>query len=414
MEDILTEYLNYTSNTEVPVFFNRWCLLSGIGAFLGRQFYFPFAHTDINTNMYCMLIGSAGSKKSTAIKTMRKILTEAGYNTIAADKTSKEKFLVDLEGSELEGVQSPDAFLNHSMFGANDEPKEMFIMADEFNDFIGINNLEFISLLGNLWDFSGPFKYRIKTGKSLNISDPTISILGGNTPTNFARAFPSDIFGQGFFSRLILIYGEPNGKSIPFPEPRDARYTAEIVSRFHSVKHRVRGIANFPASTRSLLEKIYRSSRFTVDPRFDAYYNRRHTHLIKLCLILCAIGNDTEVSERTAIRANTVLRYTEQLMPKALGEFGKSKNSEIAHRVVQALESSFLPMKFKDLWKIVSTELNNMQELNTILMNLVQADKIIPLGDGRWLPKKEVMDQSGDSSLYDWAYLTDEELKMVQ
>ena len=47
-----------------------------------------------------MLIGHPGARKSAAIKAARKIISGAGYSTYSAEKTSKEKFLLDLEGAE--------------------------------------------------------------------------------------------------------------------------------------------------------------------------------------------------------------------------------------------------------------------------------------------------------------------------
>jgi hypothetical protein len=413
MEDILTDYLAYTSNTEVPTFFNRWCLLSGIGAFLGRQYWFDHGHFQVHPNMYCMLIGSPGTRKSTAIKLIKKILTQAGYSSIAADKTSKEKFLMDLEGEDEDTTLSPEAFLDKSLFGMSNEPKQMYVMADEFNDFIGTSNMEFISLLGNLWDYSGIFKYRTKTAKSISIFEPTINILGGNTPKGFSTAFPPDILGQGFFSRLLLIYGESNGRSIPFPEPGDKTATDNIVSWLHKIKYAASGCAEINRDAKGLLSKIYENTRRHSDPRFDSYYNRRFTHLLKLCLIISAIRCGAKINEQDVIRANTLLRFTEQLMPKALGEFGKSKTSDVNQLILSALEAADIPLKIKDIWKVVHKDMEKMNDLGTLLQNLVAADKIQQLPNGLgFLPVRVVVDQSDDSSLVDWSYLTEEELRI--
>ena len=150
--DFISQYLTYAGETEVPAFFSRWAALSGIGAYLGRQYYFQHGHFNIYPNQYCMLIGSPGTRKSTAIKLMRKLLQDAGYSTIAADKTTKEKFMLDLAGAD-EPVSTED-ILETNLFGdlANEQDAEMFVMADEFNDFFGNGNIEFISLLGTLWD----------------------------------------------------------------------------------------------------------------------------------------------------------------------------------------------------------------------------------------------------------------------
>lgn len=420
-EDFFSSYLSYTSNTEVPAFFSRWAAITGIGAFLGRQLYFEHGHFTIHPNMYTMLIGSPGTRKSTAIKLMKKLLINAGYDTIAADKTTKEKFLLDLAGEsgDPKEIKSVQSILEENIFGDSDEGKqdaECFIMADEFNDFFGNGNIEFISLLGTLWDYSGNYKNRIKNGTSVSIHNPTVSILGGNTPTGFSLAFPTEILGQGFFSRILLIYGEPNGKRIAFPEPPDPKHTQDLVERLRRIKTDCYGAIEVTGTSRKLLEKIYSRPRALEDVRFESYSTRRFSHLLKLALVYSASSGRKTLLESDVIGANTILSYTEQLMPKALGEFGKAKNSDVSHKVIQLLDSATHVVAFKEIWRHVSSDLEKPADLATIMQNLQMADKIqqVKGADGAmgFLPKRRTIEQY-DSSLLDYSILTEEERKII-
>lgn len=413
--DFLSAYLSYTSNTEVPAFFNRWSAITGIGALLGRQYHLHHGHFTINPNIYCMLIGSAGTRKSTAIKLMKKMLLTVDYTTIAASKTTKEKFLLDLAGEELGGLLTSEQILNQNIFGANEgKDAECFIMADEFNTFFGNGNIEFISLLGELWDFEGAFENRIKNGTSVSIHNPTISILGGNTPTGFSLAFPTEVIGQGFFSRLILVYGEPNGRKIAFPKLPDESDTRVITTLLRNIKHAKQGIAKLSGTAEMLLEKIYAQSTFVDDARFDSYSNRRFQHLLKLCLITSASRYAESIGERDVIYANTILTYTESLMPKALGEFGRAKNADVAHKVLGIIERTTVPVTLKMLWREVSQDLENMTKLGEIISNLREADKIQWVDTHRgFLPKRRVRDETSND-MVDYSLLTNEERGVEQ
>lgn len=389
-------------------------MIVSLGALLGRQFYFEHGHFTIYPNMYAMLIGTPGVRKSTAIKTARKLLTTSGYTTIAAEKTTKEKFLLDLAGESDQKFQSPEQLLDSNLFGDNDDvDAEMFVMADEFNDFFGNGNLEFISMLGTLWDFNGIYRNRIKNGKSVNITNPTISILGGNTPTGLSSAFPPEVFGQGFFSRLLLIYGEPNGKRIAFPPAPDPNFTSQLVEQLRAIKTSLHGVAELTNSGRQLLEKIYHSTRTIDDVRFESFSTRRFTHLLKLCLVIAATRGTKRVDDRTVIEANTILSYAEHFMPKALGEFGKAKHSDVSHKILTLIESATGPVNFKDIWRHVNQDLEKVADLGTLLSNLAQADKIqaVPGMGSCFLPKKKLLAEE-DTSVIDWSILTSEERRM--
>lgn len=406
----LSSYLAYTSNSEVPVCFNRWAALSGIATILERNLFIPHGHSQIYPNQYLMLIGTAGTRKSTAIKLMRSVLVKAGFSSIAAERTSKEKFLLDLSGQG--SVGSAEDILDKNLFGDADDSfvSPVAIMADEANDFFGYGNVEFLSILGSLWDHNGPaYTTKTKSGGDVSISNPTISILSGNTPTGFATAFPPEIIGQGFFSRLLLIYGEPNGKRIPFPAIPDPHHTADIVSYLQRIKSYHYGRLDYTDAAQALLSLIYAAPKSIEDLRFDSYYNRRFTHLLKLCIVVAASRLEKQITEDCVIEANTYLSYAESLMPKALGEFGKSRNSDVTHKILSFIEAHD-GVTLKQLVKLVSSDLDKTSDIGDIIRKLSQAEKI-QVHEGTFFPmrKKQITDTTG---LIDLSYLTAEELSV--
>jgi hypothetical protein len=423
-EDFFSAYFNYVENTEPPHTYFRWTVISALGAILGRDYCFPHGHFTLYPNIYCMLIGDSGDRKSTAIKMMKSLIVSYGYNTIAADKTSKEKFLLDLAGEGLDDADKTlensstavEDILDRNLWGDSQEsieskpPAEMYIMADEFNEFLGTGNIDFISMLGNLWDYSGVYKSRIKNGKSVSVPNPTISILGGNTPTNFSLAFPPEVLGQGFFSRLLLIYGEPSGRKITFPKKPSSEATEIMISLLKDIKSHVTGVATITPGAESLLDKSYRIHTGVDDARFDSYNNRRFTHLLKLCLVVSAARISTQITESDVVYANTILTNAENYMPKALGEFGKARHSDVAHKILGLLDRATKPVLFKEIWKEVHNDLEKMNDLQAILASLALAEKI-QATNGGFLARKKMTEES-NSDLLDYTLLTKEERSM--
>lgn len=423
--DFIDLYLKYTEGTECPTIFHRWTAISSLGAFLGRRIFFKHGHSLIHPNHYVMLIGSPGTRKSSAIKIGTSLLREAGYTTFAARKTRQEKFLLDLVDKEYgeektgEGEGEGNSILERNLWGASETkgPTECFVAADEFNNFIGIGNIEFISILGDLWDFSGVFDYRLKNSKSVLIPDPTISILGGNTPSSFAKAFPPDIIGQGFFSRLILVYGGRTDVKITFPEPPSETLLKALLDYLLLIKHSIVGEILLEEEARTAIDHIYKNWRDMEDVRFEYYSNRRLTHLIKLCLVQAASSLQNKITLDNVIKSNTVLSYTESFMSKALGEFGKSKHADTVHKVIEIINSSELPATFQQIWRQVHTDLERQDQLVEILGSLQVAEKIQTVrsgkGTGGFLPLRRavVVGDGVDVKKYiNYSLLTTEEI----
>ena len=141
--------------------------------------------------------------------------------------------------------------------------------------------------------------------------------------------------------------------------------------------------------------------------RFDTYSNRRFTHLLKLLLPVVAARLGNRVTERDVVYANTILTHTEHLMPKALGEFGKAKHSEVAHKVIQILEGAGVPLTITDVWKFVIQDLEKLSDLADIMKNLVVAEKVQTVG-GKFLCRRKVIVEVTDD-MVDYGMLRKEE-----
>lgn len=381
-------YLDFVKDTEPPVILHRWSFLSCLGAALGQQCWVPFGATRIFPNQYVMLIAEPGARKSTAIKRARKLFSRAGYTQFAAEKTTKEKFLLDLEGLE----DLDDGKLSHSLVmenilgsGVNDcEPKEVFIVADEFNDFMRCGDMEFQAMLGSLWDYDDedtPYKQRLKNSKSISIYQPTVNLLGGNTHTGFSEMFPPQAIGQGFLSRVLMIFSEPSGRRIAWPTQPDTGQERALISAIHKVRAEFLGPILPSLQAKQALEVLYNSYEGFSDMRFTAYFTRRYTHLLKMCMLCAAAELKPEIGIKEVILANTILRYAEHFMPRALGEFGKAKNADVATKILSLLTKENRVIDIPEIWKQVSSDLDGIAELDRVLQGLSQAGKI------QWIPK---------------------------
>lgn len=371
--DYYDEYFEYAGagTTEPPIIFHRWAGLSIIGAMLGRQIYLPFGHGKIYPNQYIMLMGPAGCRKSTAINIATKLLKQTGYTRFAADRTSKERFLIDMKQYEgnTDTIEDLEAL-------SLDDPSEVFVVAEEFTDFTGANNTEFLTMLTKLWDNQDEYKHPKINGASVEVWKPTVNILSGNTAQNFAIAFPPEALGNGFLSRTILVQGELSGRKVTFPKSPDELLIAGLVTRLKAIKKEIAGEVTLDKDAIALCDRIYRGFKELEDHRFHQYGNRRFVHMLKIAMLLTAANFHKQITVEEILKANTILHYTEIRMPKALGEFGKSKYSEVANKIIEILSQADRPMSLKDLWKRVYTDLAKQTELAELLRNLREAHKI--------------------------------------
>lgn len=373
MTDYFDAYFSYAGvgESEAPTIFHRWASVSIIGALLARRIWLPFGHSHIYPNQYVMFMGSAGTRKSTAINIGAKLLKGAGYSSFAADRVSKEKFLMMMSSIHDEALDDPDALLELTL----DEPAESYIVAEEFTDFTGINNMEFYTMLTKLWDCPSEYLHPKIHGKDVEVNKPTVNILSGNTAQGFALAFPAEALGNGFLSRVILVYGETTGRKVTFPKPIEQSKREVLLAHLQEVK-RLRGECQLTDEAKELCDRIYKEYLPLDDSRFVGYANRRFTHLLKLAMVIAATRLSVVIEGADVIKANTLLYVTELKMPRALGEFGKSKYSDVASTIIDILHAAKRPVTVNELWKKTQKDFNKLTEFHEVLKNLQQAEKI--------------------------------------
>lgn len=390
--NLLDMWLEAMACMEAPMVFGRWCFATGVSAWLERQTWIQFGPMRINPNMYTMIVGGSGSRKSTAIKLVAKTLRNAGYNSIAAEKTSKEKFLLDLQGDpEDDGTKKSAEEIANALL-ANEhalrDEVSCFVAADEFNEFTGNGNIEFFSLLGALWDFEGVFRQRVKNSQSVEINNPCITILGGNTHSNLNLLFPAEAQGQGFLSRMLFIHGGRSGRKITIPPEMTEQDKMIIQLGLENMKLRCIGPLEFDEDAFAIIDAIYKEFDGLDDMRFASYSERRLTHLLKLVIICTALRVAIEdadnynyrATKADVIYANTMLTMAEYSMPDALGEYGKSKTWTTQQKVLDFISEHISkvgrPPLPAEIYEHVQTDVSNLKELPELLRTLIVGKKI--------------------------------------
>lgn len=419
-KSFIDKYLSYVQETEPPYIFHRWSILSSIGAILGRNFYLQFGHGKIYPNLYSLLIGDAGSRKSTAIKISAKMVRNSGYTSFAANKTRLEKFLIDLEGVEQDDTDKKDGIDYDAATAQNlwgdigmVDPREVFIAADEWTDFAPRGDIDFYTLLGTLWDWDDanlPYKHRLKNSRSVSVYQPTVSILGGITPEKFANAFPTEIIGGGFLSRMIIVHGARSERKYTIPPVPSEQATNEVVNGLKGFRTTSPTEATVEPGALKVLDDIYHGWVEIDDVRFKSYSQRRFTQLLKLSLVIAASRRVTVITDEIVVIANTYLSAAEAKMPAALGEFGKSRNSDVANKIMDVLNKSNKPMNARQIWAHIHSDLDKIQALYDIMQGLQVAEKVQFIKEKGWLPLKK---RAAKQMHVDWKFLTDEERVML-
>lgn len=421
--DFLNDYMEMVEDTESPRLFHLWSALSGISASLGRRCWFPFGPMTVYPNQYIALVGTPGTRKSTAMNIMKRQLRKStgvrfapvdtagqrqGLVEAMRGKDNSEEFLdnVELAAAEnsLAGLTLTDVARITNVRDEEDEDESLhgeartfvsgadkhhiMVTATELSRFIGQNNFQMLDFLGTMWD-GEDYEYQTKAGLTV-LRDPLINLLSCTTPTSLNVAMPPAAGGQGFLSRVILVYGTRKYKLVPTPSEPDPEAVLRVKGQFNRSYLELAGEFMESSAAQTYRESLYDWKLEINDPRFGYYHERRQDHLIKLAMALAASRTSQTIEKEDYEAAHKILRATEKGMPDALGEFGMNPLAALKQNMLEYIRARGV-VKVEDLRAVFHRDsratdfmeaVNDLAKLNQVAMTQLGSGSAVLMAKG--------------------------------
>jgi hypothetical protein len=387
--DFIDAYLTYVENTESPKLMHIWSALTGVSAAMGRHIHLPFGIGDIHPNIYVLLVGPPGTRKSSAIDYMRKIVSKNTAVRFAPDDTGAQRqgLISAMEGTTLDshdqefeimenaGTIADITDVGHLTVNINGgDTHTMFACASEFGTFMGEGNANMARFLIKTYD-GEDYEYKLKLTQQI-LRDPLMTIIGGTTTADIAKILPADAIGQGFMSRWLLVFSPQKEKKVAEPslDEKAKEYVTEV---YNWLSYEMRGEMKEAPEARRLLIDMYEGEDVDLnDSRFLYYAERRHTHLKKLSMLLAAVRRSFVITMDDVQHADTLLSATEEFMPEALGEFGLSPIGEAKQKMIEFLQHAKDPVPQRLLYQIMQRDIS-LRDFSKACGDLTNTGKII-------------------------------------
>lgn len=420
--EFLKTYLQYVEETESPRLFHIWSAISGVAACLGRRVYYPFDVGNIYSNMYVLLVGPPATRKSTAINIMKDLVKKnTGVRFAPKDTAGQRQGLIaaihnvdtaDAEEDLLQNLASNDAMSLDAMVMNGHRAKfieteidlrdihTMYVTSGEFASFIGKNNSDMLTFLIEMFDGTD-YDYQLKTSK-LTIEKPLLNLIGGTTPTSISDSLPEVAIGQGFMSRIILVFASKKHRSIETPKLR-TELEPMLGEVFKLLFNNWDGAIKISTGASKAFSTFYDKDIELSDPRFVHYIERRSTHLKKLATILTCARLSNEIEADDVYEAEAILRYTETYMPDALGEYGLSPLAHSKQRLLEFITHTNSAVPLDVIYSVMHRDMKK-QDVILCLNDLQNAGKIMQVStnSGPAYVKKEIHRKESLSNLLDF------------
>lgn len=347
--DWIDQFLDYTEGIPSPRIFRLWGAISAVSGALERRVWAGTAGDILYPNMFVVLVSPPGIGKTQVVKRVQKLWVEVPGFHVAPSSVTKASLIDALAEADTKKIYPEGLVEYHSLL----------IAAGELGVFISAHDLEFLSVLNDIYDNPESYRETRRTNKmKLEIRKPQVNILAGTQPGFLGSLLPDEAWTMGFTSRLIMIYSTTAPKLDLFNTPQH-RSMVPLLTGLKAIAE-LHGAAMWTPEARTLMQSWY-SAGCPPTPTHSklAHYNtRRHLHALKLGIISAVSRTGGIVVEARDIqRAQDWMLQAEEVMPDVFRDMvGKSDGQvmeELHHSIWSIWARTKKPVPETILWSFL-------------------------------------------------------------
>lgn len=373
----LDSYKILSDGNESPAVYHEWAALSAMSSILSRRVWFDQNVFKVYPNMYVLLVGKAGIKKTTAMNIakglIRAVTPPIPIAPASITKEAMTQFMAEDKSPCRKACKIVDEVYEYT---------HLSLFCNEFVTLLeaGGNAPGMVLFLTEIWD-SPKFEVMTKNRGSDYITNPFLSLLGCLTTETVGNLLATKIVSSGFSRRCIFVYSEDYGTPIPRPQVTDEQKDAwdYCLARAKELQC-VGGEFKMDRSAMDWWDTFYVKEHELKareeDPAKERYLNGKMEYVIKLAMMIClSEKNSLLLTDEHLMKAAKKLEVIEPNMFRLFQGSGRNELSPIAVEIERVIVAAGQPVMKKAIYAQFYNQARP-EEIDSILSHLVRVDKI--------------------------------------
>lgn len=360
-------YHDFTKRSEPPPNFHAWSAIGMISALLGKKCYIPQGHFTVFPNLYIVLVGDAGTRKTTAMDIAGNLLRLTSV-PMAPDSATRESLIDDMAKNVV-----------HTKVG--NRPIDYWqstAFVSELHEFLGGQhiNRQMVMFLTAIWD-RPVYKERTRKGGEVVIKNPYFTLLGCCTPGWMSENLKQNLISDGFARRTIFCLENEIANSVAWPKLLDE---VQLLPLLKAQIQRINKMGGeFQLSKEALQLYIdtyptFREEAKNHSEKIGSYFSSKHVLALKICMCLsAALRNDYVVDTEILKLSFKFLSETEKTLDKVFSNIGRNELKAILNNVVDIIQASPKGLTKEEIYAAGIYDNANLQEFDEVLNVLMES-----------------------------------------
>lgn len=304
----IESFIEQTESEHTPRIYRQWAAISLISAALEQKVWVKTT-SPLYPNLYILIVGHPGVGKTRIIRQVRRLATELSEFHVAPISLTFAALVDCLDSAKrnwiLPGQPEPYSF------------NSLYICAGEFGAFMHKYDNEMVDGLAAFYDPDPYGQVRRTMERKPTIESPQINMLAGVTPQNLLHFMPERAWGQGFTSRIIMVFSDERIIGDDFavqaaPKLTELEHDLKVINNLYGQFYVTPEYIECVNNWRQLGEIPVPDH-----PKLTHYITRRRVHLYKLSMVASVNRGNTLALTRDDF--NTAMNWlveAEDLMPE--------------------------------------------------------------------------------------------------
>lgn len=382
----LRDYLLYASDNEAPEMFHVWAAYTALSSAISRKVWLPQGRKPLYTNIYVMLVGDAGNGKSLVMHYCKELMSLTGDIPISRSVETPQGLLRYMGGNAKSDppIESPVRFTCGWPDGVLRDCHPMTILANEFVDFISMDEMGWIHMLNNIFDEGNVYSYRTKGQGEDYLEGPYIVLLGGLTTDIAHEMQKARIISTGLARRTIFQYGErrwDNPHAILRETPEQAEAFRRCLTHMKLLRTpAVSGPFRWTDDTIKWWTAQYddnsRKHR-TRSPTLKSWFASKPDQVLKLAM-LTSLSEDTNLEIKIP-HIETALAFLDRMeedLGRIFGGAGRNELAAVAIKIEDYIKALQEPISRKRLKALFFQACKPPNDFDDCLRFLIDGDRV--------------------------------------
>lgn len=373
--NFIRNFLTYAEGCETPELYDLWSALATLSSVVSRRVWINQGYFTIYPNLYIVLVGAAGGRKTTAMNMCKDMLRDLGTIPFAATCMTKEALCRYMSTQCTRTFPLP----------GTDKTKQytpITLCLTELSHFLGANSAHMIDFLTTIYD-QEVYDAKTKNKGDDIIPGPYLTVLACTTPSNITRYLKEDVISGGFSRRALFAFELDEGDPIAFPSVSQQAQTAwsDCLTWAKSLEE-VAGEFKWTLEASTWYKKWYDELFYGLKQKQDqmmtrGYFKSKHIQLLKVAMLVSL----AETKELTMTKDHlevglAILEKLETNLPKVFEGMGRNELAPVAARIVDMLEVIGQPVPEKKVLAEFFRDADT-RELYGVIAHLVNTGKIV-------------------------------------